>query len=36
VLRFVGEEGREEQLLFEALFAHHGHDERQAPSRFAS
>src|SRR6185295_16377906 len=29
VLRFVGEEGGEEQLLLEALFAHHGHDERQ-------
>src|SRR6266571_1706024 len=29
VLRLVGEEGGEEQLLLEALFAHHGHDEGQ-------
>jgi len=29
VLRFVSEEGGQEQLLLEALFAYHGHDERQ-------
>ena len=35
VLRFVREEGGEEQLLLEARFAHHGHDERQEVARHA-